>query len=123
MPFLRRSLQFLVRVFLSLILCVYIHSGGIPSLLPVSCPGGSYSKLSCGTIFAVFTHIHSLMIDKDFCECWNTSVNFPCALLYVSFTWRTFHSISKSYLLSFLILCYRYISTFIFHMISRYYFY
>ena len=40
--------------------------------------------------------VHSLLIDKDLCECQNISINFPCALLYASFIWRI-HFFCKSY--------------------------
>ena len=39
----------------------------------------------------MFTYIHALLIDKDLSECWNVLINFPCALLFISFIWRSLH--------------------------------
>ena len=47
-------------------------------------PGGSYSKLSRGATFTVFTYIHSLLIEKDICDCRNVSVKLPCVYLCLS---------------------------------------
>ena len=38
-------------------------------------------KIALHLIFTVFTHIYSLLIDKDLCESRNISIKCPCALL------------------------------------------
>ena len=50
------------------------------SLLPVQSLVAltqNYHQLHC-----VYTHFHSHLNDKDLCEGWNTSIKFPCALLF-----------------------------------------
>ena len=34
-------------------------------------------------LYGVFTYTYSLLTEKDLCECWNVSVKFPCALLFI----------------------------------------
>jgi hypothetical protein len=34
-----------------------------------------------GTIFVVCSHIYSLLLEEDLCECQNISAKFPCVLL------------------------------------------
>ena len=55
-------------------------------------------------LYHVFTYNHSILIDKDLCECQNILIKFPCAFLFVSFIRRNLYFFHKSYSLLFLFL-------------------
>jgi hypothetical protein len=60
-------------------------------------------KLPPITIFTVYSHTFTLLIDKDLNECKNVPLFFY-PLLYISFICRLLHVFSKSYSILFLIL-------------------
>ena len=64
----------------------------------------------------MFTYIYSLLIEKVLHECWNVSVKFPFAFVFVPFIWRSLQFFSKSFPSLFLFLCYLYFGPFCFHV-------
>ena len=57
-------------------------------------------KVTC--LYQVFTHISSLLTEKDICDRQNISVKLPCVC--VPFIWRSLHFFGKNFLFLFLFL-------------------
>ena len=75
-----------------------------PLFLSRTQPSGSYTNLSCGTIFTLCSHTFTLLNEKDNCDCRNISVKLPH--LYMHLSSRDHFIFSKRFLFLFLFLCY-----------------
>ena len=74
-------------------------------LLPVHCPPWwlLFETVTWRHLYCIFTHIYSLLIEKDICYCRNVSVKLPCVYLCLS-SGDVFTFSGKSFLILFLFL-------------------
>ena len=89
------------------------------SLLPVHLPGGSYSKLSMvSSLLCVLTHLLSSDYQRSLWELNHINSFSMCFLVYLCLPSGALFISLVSFPFSFLFLCYLYFGTFLFHVVT-----